>query len=52
MYRGERGTGTTIYLDAAADAVKTVGVVLATLDLDERDAVWVAPGRALGTGVR
>lgn len=50
--RGERGVGTTVYGDAAADPAETSDVLLATLGLHERDVAWTAPGVALETGTR
>lgn len=51
-YRGERGVGTTVYVDAAADPGETTEALLATLGLDERDVAWAVPGVALGAGTR
>lgn len=42
-YRGEAGTGTTVYVDAAADPGETKRLLLRMLALAEKDLSWAGP---------
>lgn len=46
-YRGEQETGTTVYVDAAADFPTTLALLRRTLDLRDEDVTWVAPALAV-----